>query len=127
MEYLGSISMFAPPGMGTLSVRCRFGLFVLALRPARTGGADATSSAAVSPGSKPDDAAAGEADDKPRWRLFHNRSFKLVPSYPLHFVVPAVMSDADVRCARSIAAGSLASSGRNRFRFPGVAVRMLVC
>ncbi|CAN0504525.1 unnamed protein product, partial [Laminaria digitata] len=31
------------------------------------------------------------------WRLFHNRSHDLVPTYPLRFVVPAAMTDADVR------------------------------
>ncbi|CAM9493681.1 unnamed protein product [Scytosiphon promiscuus] len=67
--------------------------------PARTGVADATSTAADSHGSKAEKTASGEVDGSPRWRLFHNRFFKLVPSYPMHFIVPAVMSDADVRCA----------------------------
>ncbi|CAM9479914.1 unnamed protein product, partial [Sphacelaria rigidula] len=31
------------------------------------------------------------------WRLFHNRSHEVVPTYPLHVVVPMAMSDADIR------------------------------
>lgn len=44
----------------------------------------------------------GTPDEPPRWRLFYNRSYTLVPSYPLHFVVPAVMSDANVRCGTCV-------------------------
>ncbi|CBN77430.1 conserved unknown protein [Ectocarpus siliculosus] len=62
--------------------------------PARTGPVNAASGAMHTEGSL-----AGTPDEPPRWRLFYNRSYTLVPSYPLHFVVPAVMSDANVRAA----------------------------
>ncbi|CAM9855011.1 unnamed protein product, partial [Ectocarpus fasciculatus] len=62
--------------------------------PARTGPGNAASGAMHTEGSP-----GGAPNEPPRWRLFYNRSYTLVPSYPLHFVVPAVMSDANVRAA----------------------------
>lgn len=59
-------------------------------RPSRTGGAASESAAEGPPGRT-------AKREPPRWRLFHNRSYGLVPSYPLYFVVPAVMGDAHVR------------------------------
>lgn len=41
----------------------------------------------------------GDKVDRSRWRLFHNRSHEVVPTYPLHLVVPMAMSDADIRWA----------------------------
>lgn len=38
-----------------------------------------------------------ETEASPRWRLFHNRSHKLVPTYPLYVVVPGAMTDAEIR------------------------------
>lgn len=85
--------------------RSHFFLFLSALfpmlcvlvgaRPARSGaGREANTAAAAAAAAS----STGSAkDEPPPWRLFHNRSHGVVPTYPLHFVVPAVMTDSDVR------------------------------